>query len=151
MVYSVRPASTCASVLLPEPFGPISACTSPTGTSRLRPLRIVLPAAATVRSEILSRDSVISVPSAHRAFEAHAQQVLRFHGKLHRQFFEDALAEAADNHVDRILLTQAPLLAIEQLVVADARGGCFVLRRGGGIAKLDVRAGVCTALIAHQQ
>ena len=37
-----RPASTPAKVLLPEPFGPMMACTSPGFTVRSRPLRISL-------------------------------------------------------------------------------------------------------------
>jgi len=35
-----RPASTCDSVLLPEPLGPMMACTSPGRTTRSMPLRI---------------------------------------------------------------------------------------------------------------
>ncbi len=40
--YAGWPASTCASVLLPEPFGPMTACTSPAFTVRSMPLRISL-------------------------------------------------------------------------------------------------------------
>ena len=42
-----------ASVLLPEPLGPMMACTSPEGTARERPLTISLPSTATCRSSIL--------------------------------------------------------------------------------------------------
>ena len=46
-----------ASVDLPEPFGPISACTSPFETSRSRPLRISLSSALTCRLRI-SRSAI---------------------------------------------------------------------------------------------
>src|SRR5260370_17515780 len=39
-----------ASVLLPEPFGPMIACTSPLRTTRSIPLRISLPSTVTCRS-----------------------------------------------------------------------------------------------------
>ena len=38
------PASTEASVLFPEPFGPMMACTSPAFTSRSMPFNISFPA-----------------------------------------------------------------------------------------------------------
>ena len=37
------PASTCASVLLPEPFGPMIACTPPASIVRFNPLRTSCP------------------------------------------------------------------------------------------------------------
>src|SRR5262249_25215151 len=48
--YSSLPASTCASVDLPEPFGPIRACTLPRPTESSSPLRIFLPSTSTCRS-----------------------------------------------------------------------------------------------------
>src|SRR3954451_719595 len=42
--HPARPASTYASVDLPEPLGPIIACTSPAGTCSDTPLRIGLSA-----------------------------------------------------------------------------------------------------------
>src|SRR5207249_9436574 len=44
------------SVLLPEPFGPMIACTEPLSTTRSIPLRIVLPSTLTTRSLISSLD-----------------------------------------------------------------------------------------------
>ncbi len=44
------PASTCASVLFPEPFGPITACTSPAFTRSVMPFRISFPATEARRS-----------------------------------------------------------------------------------------------------
>src|SRR4051812_31572671 len=46
--------STCESVDLPEPFGPMSACTSPERTSRSTPRRISCPATVACRFVILS-------------------------------------------------------------------------------------------------
>ena len=46
--------STCDSVDLPDPFGPISACTSPDATSRSTPRRISTPATDACRFEIRS-------------------------------------------------------------------------------------------------
>jgi len=43
----------------------------------------------------------------------------RFHGKLKGEFLEDTPAEAVDNHEMGVLDGQAPLLAVEELVVAD--------------------------------
>src|SRR4051812_7646517 len=46
--------STCESVDLPEPFGPMSACTSPDRTSRSTPRRISCPATVACRFVIFS-------------------------------------------------------------------------------------------------
>jgi hypothetical protein len=52
--YVSRPESTCDSVLLPEPLGPMMACTSPGMSSRSIPLRTSRPATRTCRSLMLS-------------------------------------------------------------------------------------------------
>src|SRR5512142_197360 len=57
-----------ASVLFPEPFGPMIACTSPWRTMRSIPLRIGLPSTSTWRS-LISRSGTLlsfSVPARHR-------------------------------------------------------------------------------------
>src|SRR6185437_14181768 len=56
------------------------------------------------------------------AFEADAQELLRFHGELHGQLAEDALAETIDNHRDGILGLEAALAQIEELIFADLGG-----------------------------
>src|SRR5262245_4660976 len=43
---------TCDNVDLPDPFGPMSACTSPDATSRSTPRRISFPSTAACRSSI---------------------------------------------------------------------------------------------------
>ena len=50
---------TFASVLLPEPFGPISACVSPRFTIRFTPLRIGLPSTDAHRF-LTSKTGVVS-------------------------------------------------------------------------------------------
>src|SRR5688572_29423648 len=47
--YPGCPASTCASVLFPDPLGPITACTSPSLTVRSTPRRISFPAIDALR------------------------------------------------------------------------------------------------------
>src|SRR5947207_5906744 len=49
------------SVLLPEPFGPMIACTEPLSTTRSIPLRIVLPSTLTTRS-LISRLDIHTLP-----------------------------------------------------------------------------------------
>src|SRR5579862_10045579 len=55
--------------------------------------------------------------SSDAAFEADRQQLLRFDRELHRQFLQDVLAEAVDDQRERVLVLDAALAAIEQLVV----------------------------------
>src|SRR4051812_10856965 len=52
---------TCASVDLPEPLGPMSACTSPDATSRSTPRRISMPATDACRFE--TRRMLMVAPS----------------------------------------------------------------------------------------
>jgi hypothetical protein len=80
---------------LPEAVRPITACTSPDGTSRRCPRRIL---AATRRGR------VSSAASADAPFEADLQQLLRLHRELHRQLLQHLAAEAVDDEADRVLL-----------------------------------------------
>src|SRR5215813_14793879 len=115
------PASTWAKVLLPEPFGPITAWTSPARTVRSMPRRISWLPTWTCRFLISSIRSSSArdthLPDA--ALEADAQQLLGFHGELHGQLTKDLLAEAIDNHRDRILSRNPALLTVEELILAD--------------------------------
>ena len=58
---------------------------------------------------------------------------MSLHGELHRELVEDLLAEAANNHGDRILLTDPALLEVEDLLLADLRGRRLVLDLRGQI------------------
>src|SRR6267143_4779373 len=143
-VYAGWPAKTWASVLLPEPLGPMMACTSPAWTRSVTPRRISFPSAAAWRSVISSSGS------ANGSLQADAQQVLGFHGELHRQFLEDFLAEAVDDHRDGVLGGEATLLAVKDLILADLRGGRLVLHDRRAVAHVDVGEGVGAALVPDE-
>src|SRR5437879_9599242 len=66
------------SVLLPEPFGPMIACTEPLSTTRSIPLRIVLPSTLTTRS-LISRLDMHTLPGRRlrKLRESHAVESLR--------------------------------------------------------------------------
>src|SRR6266851_9768149 len=157
-----RRASACASVLLPEPFGPIMECTSPAFTLRLMPLRISWLSTLTWRFLISSKLIPFlsldfcnfmrqSSDLSDAAFQADAQQFLRLHGKLHGQLAEHTLAEAVHDHRYSIFCLQPALSQVEELVVADFRGGSLMLHARGGVPHLDVGEGVGAALIANQK
>src|SRR3972149_82258 len=152
--YDSRPARTCASVLLPEPFGPMMAWTSPALTFRSTPWRIcwvpTLACRSLISSMVHPSDELLR-NLADAALEADAEQLLRLHGKLHRQLIEDLPGEAIDDHRDRILGREPALPEVEDLVLADLGRGCLMLHPGRGILHLDVGKGVGTALVADQQ
>src|SRR5690606_3558125 len=78
---------------------------------------------------------------ADRAFQAHVPQFLGFDRELQLQLLEDLLAEAVDDQARRVLLGKAAGAAVEQLVVADLRGGSLVLDGRAGVLHLDVGEG----------
>src|SRR3569623_2185 len=108
--YPSRPASTLASVDLPEQFGPMMACTSPALISRSKPLRMGLPSTFTLRCLMLNMS--IHPYTLHRsnltdaACEAQAQLILLLDRKLHRQLFDDLFADAVDDHRHRVFRRQ---------------------------------------------
>src|SRR5690606_31255307 len=116
------------------------ACTSPEPTSRSSPRRICRPSTDTWRSLIESIRILLAKLkrcSADAAFEAHAEQVLRFHRELHRELLEHLAAEAVDDHRDGVFGRQATLHGVEELILADARGGRLVLDVRGRLPDLD--------------
>src|ERR1035438_758337 len=145
--YRSRPDRTCASVLLPEPLGPMMACTSPALMDRSMPLRISRPATLACRFLISSND-IVSLSDA--SFETDSKQLLGFHGELHGQLAEDLFAEAVHDHGDRVFGGNAALPAIENLVFADLRSGCLVLHLRRRILHFEVGERVRAALIAQQ-
>src|SRR6266536_3230256 len=102
-----------ASVLLPEPLGPMMACTSPVLTVRLMPRRISFPPPRTCRFLISS------IVLSYRPFQADTQQLLCFDGEFHRQLTEDVLAEAVHDHVHGVFGREAALPAVEDLILAN--------------------------------
>src|SRR4029077_16877072 len=131
-------------------LGPMMAWTSPAFTWRSMPRRISLSSTLACRF-LISRIIPSRQLSADDPLQAHAQQLLRLDGELHRQVQEHLLAEAVDDHVYRGLRGQAALLAVKNLVLADLRGGRLVLPLRAGVLHLDVREGVRPAAVAQKQ
>src|SRR5215204_1723806 len=75
---------------------------------------------------------------SNAVLKLHAEQALRLDGELHGEFAEDVLAEAVDDERDGVLLRDAALLEVEQLLLADARGRRLVLDARGVVHHLDV-------------
>src|SRR5215472_14638027 len=126
----------------------MTAWTSPARTVRSTPRRISLPATEAWR---FSTSRSGDVTSAHRSFERDAEQLLRLDRELHRQLLEDDLAEAVDDHVDRLFRGDAALLEVEDLVLADLRRGRFVFHLGRRVVDLDIRERVSAAAVADEQ
>src|SRR5688500_9412938 len=97
------------------------------------------------------RASAGRVRSPHRALEAHFQQLLSLHRELHRQLAEHLLAEAVDDQRHRVLLPESARAAVEQLLVADLRGGRLVLDGRRRVLDVDVRERVRPAFLPDQQ
>src|SRR5712691_9941012 len=150
--YFGRPASTFASVDLPEPFGPMMACTSPASITRSSPLRISLPSMPAYRFLISSSGIfVVSWVSPHASLQTHSQQLLRLDRELHRQLAEHFAAEPVHDHRDRVFGRDPALLTVEELVLPDLRRRGLVLHLRGGVAHLDVRKRMRPALVAEEQ
>src|SRR3954452_16129296 len=88
---------------------------------------------------------------ANAAFQAYGQQLLRLDREFHRQLLEDLLAEAGDDQRPRILVRQAALSAVKELVLADLRRCRLMLDAGRGVAHLDIGNGMRAAAVADQQ
>src|SRR5258708_22022392 len=85
-----RRASTCARVLLPDPFGPMMECTSPAFTFRLSPLRI------SWFSTLTCWFLISSTALSNTFFQVHAPHFLRLDGKLHGHLPEHLFPEPVD-------------------------------------------------------
>src|SRR5436190_5821681 len=123
------------------------AWTSPALTLRSMPRRSGVLPTCTWRLWISSM--VMSLADA--AFQTDAEELLRFHGELHRQLTEDLPAESADDQVHGVLGREAALAAIEDLVLVDLRGGRLVLHSRRRVLDLQVRECVGAALITDEQ
>src|ERR1700752_5142570 len=144
--YAGWPARTWASVLLPDPFGPMMAWTSPSRIVRSTPLRISFPATATRRP--LTSSNAFSLANA--SLQADSEQPGGFDGELHRQLLEHPFAEPVYDHRDRILSRHPALAQIEDLILADLGRGRFVLHDRRAISDVDVCEGVRAGLFAAQ-
>src|SRR5215210_8811184 len=135
------------------------ACTSPLPTSRSIPRRISLPSTDACRFLIFSislfryqiRIVIFAGGSADAPLEVHGEQLLGLDGELHGELAEDLLAEAVDDHRDRVLGGDAALVAVEDLVLADLRGRRLVLHARRRVLHVDVREGVRAAPVADEE
>src|SRR5579883_115144 len=123
------------------------AWTSPAGIERVSPCRMARPSTSAWRSWISSN----AVISPDTPFQAHAQKLLRFDGELHRQLLQHLAAEAVDDSAHGLLLAEAALAAIEELVVADLRGRRLVLNTGRAVLDLDIGHRVAAAVGPDQE
>src|SRR4029450_4601250 len=164
--YSPLPASTWAGGALPEPLGPMMACTSPCGRVRSRPFRISRPSTLTCRF-LISSIRVFSKPLmmtlvymlaavggpalADAPLEADADQLLRLGHELHGEMLEHIAHEAVDDERHRFLSRESALQTVEQLVVGDLGGGRLVLEGRGRVLRLDIGHGMRAAFVADQE
>ena len=70
-----------------------------------------------------------ALPNA--SLETHTQQLLRFHGELHRQFPEYLFAKTVDDHADGVLDRQSSLTEVEDLIFTYLRSSGLVLDLSG--------------------
>src|SRR5215510_10866317 len=89
--------------------------------------------------------------SADAAFEAHAEQLLRFDRELHRQLAEDFFAETVHDHVHGVLRRDTPGVAVKNLVLTNLRGRCLMLDLAGAVLHFDIGERVRAALVADEQ
>ncbi len=70
--------------------------------------------------------------SADGAFQGYAEELPRLDGKLHGQLTEHVLAKAAHDHGDRVLLGDAALAAIEELIlpIFEVLASCSIWAEG---------------------
>src|SRR3984957_17598666 len=152
---------TWLSVDLPEPFGPMMACTSPLFTVSESPWRISRSSTRTCRFLTSSNGitffrffSSRGAPKAalsNRTFEADRDQLLRFPREFHRQLLQHVLDKAVDHEADRLFLAQPALHAIEQDVFRNLRRRGLVLEQRRGILGLHIRHRMGAAFVADQK
>ena len=63
----------------------------------------------------------------------------------------NAMEVAIDDECYSSFFVNTPLLTVEDLIFANLRSSGFVLYLGRFILYVDIREGMCTALIAHEQ
>ena len=82
---------------------------------------------------------------SHCSLKRDAEQLLCLDGELHGQLVKDVLGVAVDDEPNGFLLGDAPLLTVEELVLADLGGRGLMLHDGRRAAALDHREGVSAA------
>src|SRR5262249_60556009 len=79
------------------------------------------------------------------------QELLCLNREFHRQMLEHLFAEAAHDHVDCVFGREAPLAAVENLILAYFRRRCLVLDPGGRVLDLEIRKRMSTAAVADEE
>src|ERR1035438_2993567 len=88
--------------------------------------------------------------SSNTSFRFERKQLGGFDGELHGELPEDVLAEAVDDHADGFLGGDAPLLEVEELLLADLAGGGLVLHLGATVLHLDIGEGAGAAGLTNE-
>mmetsp|Transcript_11451 Transcript_11451/g.39820 ORF Transcript_11451/g.39820 Transcript_11451/m.39820 type:complete len:260 (-) Transcript_11451:476-1255(-) len=80
-------------------------------------------------------------PSAHRALELEAHELVHLRRELERQLVEHVPAEPRYDHPHSLLRVDPPLLEVEELLLANLARARLVLHPAGRLPDLDVRVG----------
>ncbi len=128
---------TPASVLLPEPFGPISACVSPRRIVRFTPLRIGLPSTATCRFLIFKCFGHLLKDRSKIVYRRRCDSVFR------TQYTESFVCNCHQRSAIRRL--RHNLLMIEQRLAVGRRRNISAVVRHGQLV-VDLHADRCAAL-----
>ena len=89
--------------------------------------------------------------SANAALEGDGEQFARLHSEFHGELVEDLFGVTVDDQAYGLFFGEAALEAVENLVFSDAGRCGLVFYVGRRVFRLDVRKGVRSAGIRHQQ
>src|SRR5712692_10540582 len=95
-------------------------------------------AASSGQSKLTAEDGQLTACLPNRALEFQTQQARSFDGKLHRQLQEDVLTKTVDDERDGVLLRDAALHQVEQLLFADARSRRLMLNLRAVVHYFDI-------------
>src|SRR5215210_3087270 len=116
------------------------------GPERARP---VTPGVASSALSLLPNP--YSLPLPDRALHLQLDQSVQLDRVLERQFLGDGLDEAVDDHGHGLLFGEPATHEVEELVLADLRDGCLVLRVDLLLLDLDVRISVRPRVLVEKQ
>ena len=88
---------------------------------------------------------------ADTSLEGYGEELLRLNGKLHRELAHHLTGIAVDDQTDRLLGSDATLVAVEELILIDLRGGRLMLHDGRVITYVCVRISVRSAMVAQEK
>ena len=99
---------------------------------------------------MIVRNGAVEAISAHRPLKLERQKFVRFGGELHRQLIENITAESADHHRNRFLKADAAALQVEELILRNTAGACFMLYRRIHLLAMNIWIGVGAGVITDQ-